>query len=98
MALLRILTAPDPKLKMKAERVAAVDASIRQLMDDMLETMYAAPGIGLAAPQIGVSKPVIVFQTGKGQDHRHPVRMAYPDSVWASGSDNTSEEGSMAVP
>ena len=61
MALLPILTAPDPRLKKKSKPVDAVDAEIGRLMDDMLETMYAAPGIGLAAPQVGVLKRVIVL-------------------------------------
>src|SRR5580693_2503612 len=60
MALLPILTAPDPRLKKKSKPVETVDADVRQLMDEMLETMYAAPGIGLAAPQVGVLKRVIV--------------------------------------
>jgi len=98
MALLRILTAPDPKLKLKAARVEAVDESIRQLMDDMIETMYAAPGIGLAAPQIGVSQRVIVFDIGKSEEDRQPVRMANPEIVWVSDEDNTYEEGCLSVP
>ncbi len=60
MALLPIITAPDPRLKKVCKPVEAVDAETRQLMDDMLETMYNAPGIGLAAPQVGVLKRVIV--------------------------------------
>ena len=54
MALLPIITAPDPRLKQKAEPIAAVDDAVRRILADMLETMYAAPGIGLAAPQVGV--------------------------------------------
>src|SRR4029450_2716034 len=61
MALLPILTAPDPRLKKKSQPVKVVDAEIRQLMDDMLETMKAAPGIGLAAPQVGVLTRVVVL-------------------------------------
>ena len=61
MALKSILTAPDPRLKKKSKPVASVDADVRQLMDDMLETMYAAPGIGLAAPQVGELSRVIVL-------------------------------------
>ena len=60
MALLPILTAPDPRLKKKSQPVAEIDAGVRQLMDDMLETMYAAPGIGLAAPQVGALKRVVM--------------------------------------
>ena len=79
MALLPIIVAPDPRLKIKARPVAKVDARIRKLMDDMLETMYAAPGIGLAAPQVGEGVRVLVLdvaregepraQTGCVRDH-----------------------------
>lgn len=98
MAVLPILTAPDPRLKQKARRVETVDAETRRLMDDMLDTMYAAPGIGLAAPQIGVSLRVIVADIGKAEDDRHPIRMANPEIVWASDDDNTYEEGCLSVP
>lgn len=98
MALLPILTAPDPRLKQKAARVETVDQSVRTLMDDMLETMYAAPGIGLAAPQVGMSVRVIVADIGKNEEDRQPIRMANPEIVWASDDDNTYEEGCLSVP
>lgn len=98
MALLPILIAPDPKLKLKAARIELVDDSIRRLMDDMLETMYAAPGIGLAAPQVGVSQRVIVADIGKNEDDRQPVRMTNPEIIWVSDDDNTYEEGCLSVP
>lgn len=98
MALLPILTAPDPRLKQKAARVETVDQSVRMLMDDMLETMYAAPGIGLAAPQVGLSTRVIVADIGKNEEDRQPIRMANPEIVWASDDDNTYEEGCLSVP
>lgn len=98
MALLPILTAPDPRLKQKAVRVEAMTDDLRRLMDDMLETMYAAPGIGLAAPQIGVLKQVIVVDIGKDEEDRQPIRMANPEIVWASDDDNTYEEGCLSVP
>lgn len=98
MALLPILTAPDPRLKQTAQRVEKVDAAIRALMDDMLETMYAAPGIGLAAPQVGVAKRVIVVDIGKSEEDRQPLRMANPEIVWASDEDNSYEEGCLSVP
>ena len=66
MALLPIITAPDPRLKLKAKPVAQVDDEVRRLMDDMMETMYAAPGIGLAAPQVGIVSRVIVVDLGDG--------------------------------
>ncbi|MGE5546675.1 MAG: peptide deformylase [Solirubrobacterales bacterium] len=98
MALLPILTAPDPRLKQKADRVEKVDDEIRRLMDDMLETMYDAPGIGLAAPQVGVGKRVVVVDIGKEEADRQPVRMANPEIVWVSDDDNSYEEGCLSVP
>ena len=98
MARLPILTAPDPRLKQKAARVERVDAALVQLMDDMLETMYAAPGIGLAAPQVGVGKRVVVMDVGKTEEDRAPLCMANPEIVWVSEDDNTYEEGCLSVP
>jgi peptide deformylase len=98
MALRTILTAPDPRLKQKAKRVTRVDESIRQLMDDMLKTMYAAPGIGLAAPQVGEGVRVLVIDIGKNPEDRAPLRMANPEIVWASDDDVTFEEGCLSVP
>jgi len=98
MPLLDILTAPDPRLKQKAQPVAQVDDSIRQLMDDMLETMYDAPGIGLAAPQVGVLQRVIVVDTAKDEADRAPLRMANPEIVWVSDEDLDYEEGCLSVP
>ncbi len=98
MALLPILTAPDPRLKKKAKPVARVDAEIRRLMDDMLLTMYAAPGIGLAAPQVGVSKRVIVLDISGKDQPAQPMRMANPEIVWASDEDVSYEEGCLSVP
>lgn len=98
MALLPILIAPDPRLKQKAARVEAVDESVRRLMADMLETMYAAPGIGLAAPQVGMSQRVIVADIGKAEEDRQPICMANPEIVWVSDDDNLYEEGCLSVP
>ena len=98
MAILPILVAPDPRLKQKAKPVEAVDAVIAALMDDMLETMYASPGIGLAAPQVGVGRRVLVLDIGRDEEDRQPVRMANPEIVWVSDEDNTYEEGCLSVP
>ncbi|MBI2236262.1 MAG: peptide deformylase [Magnetospirillum sp.] len=98
MALLPILIAPDPRLKTKARRVDKVDQDVRRLMDDMLETMYAAPGIGLAAPQVGVLLKVLVIDTGKTEADRKPMLMANPEIIWVSEEDNTYEEGCLSVP
>jgi peptide deformylase len=98
MALLQILVAPDPRLKLKAKPVAAVDARVARLMEDMLETMYAAPGIGLAAPQVGESLRVIVVDVGKGEEERAPLRMANPEIAWASEERIPFEEGCLSLP
>jgi peptide deformylase len=98
MALLPILTAPDPALKKTSEPVKQVDASIRKLMDDMLETMYHAPGIGLAAPQVGVLKRVIVLDLAREGEDPQPLRIANPEVVWVSDDDATYNEGCLSVP
>jgi peptide deformylase len=98
MALKTILTAPDPRLKKKSKPVASVDAEVRQLMDDMLETMYAAPGIGLAAPQIGELKRVIVLDIDREDVKTGPLFMANPEVIEASDEDATYEEGCLSLP
>ena len=98
MAVLPIITAPDKRLKVKSELVAAVDAEIVSLMDDMLETMYLAPGVGLAAPQIGVTKRVIVVDVGKTEEERNPYCMANPELVWQSEGLSIYEEGCLSLP
>jgi peptide deformylase len=98
MALLPILTAPDPALKKISQPVKQVDASVRKLMDDMLETMYHAPGIGLAAPQVGVLKRVIVLDLAREGEEPQPLRFANPEIVWVSDDDATYNEGCLSVP
>ncbi len=98
MALLSIITAPDPRLKKKSKPVASVDAAVRQLMDDMIETMYAAPGIGLAAPQVGVLSRVIVLDIDREDVKTGPLFLANPEIVEASDEDVTYEEGCLSVP
>ena len=98
MALLPILTAPDPALKKISQPVKQVDASVRRLMDDMLETMYHAPGIGLAAPQVGVLKRVIVLDIAREGEEPQPLRIANPEIVWVSDDDATYNEGCLSVP
>ena len=98
MARLPILVAPDPRLKATAESVAQVDDEIRQLMDDMLETMYDANGIGLAATQVGVKKRVLVMDVRGEDEDPNPIRMANPEIVWASDVENLHEEGCLSLP
>jgi peptide deformylase len=98
MALLPIITAPDPRLKKKAAPVETVDAEVCQLMDDMMETMYAAPGIGLAAPQVGVLKRVIVLDIDREDVKTGKLFMANPEIVEASDEDAVYEEGCLSLP
>jgi peptide deformylase len=98
MAILPIITAPDPRLKQLSAPVKRVDAETRQLMDDMLETMHAAPGIGLAAPQVGVLKRVIVLEIDREETKVGPLFMANPEIVDASDDDAVYNEGCLSVP
>ncbi|MGQ9365545.1 peptide deformylase [Azospirillum sp. ST 5-10] len=98
MATLPILIAPDPRLKQKAKPVDAVDARIAKLMDDMLETMYDANGIGLAAPQVGVLERVIVVDVHERDEPPSPLQMANPEIVWSSDEIVPCEEGCLSIP
>ena len=101
MALRPILIIPDSKLRQTAEHVPQVDDSIRALADDMLETMYKAPGIGLAAPQIGVLQRVVVLDVAKRQDEEakpEPMVLINPVVTWSSAELSTYEEGCLSIP
>jgi peptide deformylase len=99
MAVRHIITAPDPRLKVKCGPVAQVDGSVRALMDDMLETMFSVPGIGLAAPQVGVHQRVIVVDAGGGAiEKREPMCFANPEILWASDETLACEEGCLSLP
>jgi peptide deformylase len=98
MAIREILTVPDPVLKQKSTPVERVDDELRALMDDMLETMYAAPGIGLAAVQIGVPKRVIVMDLHRPDEPNEPRYFVNPEIVWASEETEPYEEGCLSVP
>ena len=99
MALLDVIHAPDPRLKRKAEPVESVTDDIRTLMDDMLETMHAEKGIGLAAIQVGVEKRVIVVDVSDPEAaDRTPLRMANPEVLWSSEERRSYEEGCLSLP
>jgi peptide deformylase len=98
MALRTIIKAPDARLKLKAAPVGAVTPEVRQLMDDMVETMYSAVGIGLAAPQVGVLSRVVVVDVAKRDEARQPLRLADPEIVWKSVERATYEEGCLSFP
>ena len=98
MAIRDIITAPDPRLKQVSKPVERVDGELRALMDDMLETMYAAPGIGLAAIQIGIPKQVIVMDLAREGEEPQPRYFVNPEILWTSDELATYEEGCLSVP
>ncbi len=98
MAILDIIVAPDPRLKISAQPVENVDADVRKLMDDMLETMHSANGIGLAAPQVGDGRRVIIVDVSPPEDDPDPIRMANPELLWFSGESGLNEEGCLSLP
>jgi peptide deformylase len=95
MALLPILEFPDPRLRTRAQPVQEVDAALRRLIDDMFETMYAAPGIGLAATQVNVHKRLLVIDIS--EKHNEPLALINPEIVAREGVEE-SEEGCLSVP
>ena len=100
MALLPIIIAPDPRLKVVSRPVGKVDAEVARLMDDMLETMYDAPGIGLAAPQVGVPTRVIVVDIARKDkgEAPNPLKMANPQLVATSEDAKSWDEGCLSLP
>ena len=96
MALLPILRYPDPRLHTVAKPVQSVDAGVRQLVDDMLATMYEAEGVGLAATQVDVHRRVVVMDTSEGHDQ--PQVLINPEIVWVSEEMHVAEEGCLSVP
>ena len=98
MAIRPIITAPDPRLREVSKPVDVVDGALRALMDDMLETMYDAPGIGLAAIQIGVPKRVIVMDLAREDEDPQPRYFVNPEILDPSEDKNVYEEGCLSVP
>jgi peptide deformylase len=108
MTIMPIIEAPDPRLRVISEAVAVVDDALRALMDDMLETMYDAPGIGLAAIQVGVPKRVLVIDLQRRgevveegvepEDVRDPRYFVNPEIVWESDEIGLYNEGCLSVP
>ena len=98
MAIREILVVPNPVLKLVSQPVDKVDDELRALMDDMLETMYDAPGIGLAAIQIGVPKRVIVMDISGPDDEKAPRYFVNPEIIWSSEDTAPYEEGCLSIP
>src|SRR4051794_32843912 len=98
MRLRDTIVLPDKRLREKSEPVKAVDAEVRALVDDMFETMYKAPGVGLAAIQIGIPRRVVTVDTAKKDEPKNPQVLINPEIVWSSEEKNTYEEGCLSIP
>ena len=98
MAILPIIAAPNPILKKHCTPIAKVDGRICRLMDDMLETMYSAPGVGLAAPQVGELIRLIVVDSTAKDEKKDPHCLVNPELAWVSHEDATHEEGCLSLP
>lgn len=98
MAVLPIVTVPDPLLKKISKPVEKVDDKLRSFMDDMLETMYDAPGIGLAAVQVGVLKRILVIDIAPDDEAPNPMYFINPEITWTSEDLNTYNEGCLSIP
>ena len=94
----KILIEPDPILRKKSEILEKVDDELRKLLDDMLETMYSAPGIGLAAVQVGILKRLIVIDISKEQEKKNPLFLINPEIISKSENTSTYEEGCLSLP
>jgi peptide deformylase len=98
MAVREIIKLPDKRLRLVSEPVKQVDAGIRKLVDDMFETMYKAPGIGLAAIQVGVAKRVVTLDLSKKEDDHEPQVFINPEISWRSEARAMFEEGCLSIP
>ena len=98
MALLPIIVAPDPRLKIKTEPVESVDDELLGFLENMLETMYAADGIGLAAPQVGDGRSIIVLDTTPRGENPQPLCLVNPEIVWNSDEQRAHQEGCLSLP
>ena len=98
MALLEVLAIPDKRLRSRAHEIEGVDDEIRTLMTDMLETMYATDGIGLAAIQVGVPKRIVVIDLGEKRFQTAPFKMANPEIIWEHDEKQVTPDGCLSVP
>ena len=98
MALRNIIKLPDPRLRLVSAPVQAVDGELRRLVEDMFETMYDAPGIGLAAIQVGVPQRVVTLDLAKKDEPKNPRVLINPEIVWSSEEKSTHEEGCLSIP
>jgi peptide deformylase len=98
MSIRPLVILPDSKLRLVSEPVTAITDEIRRLADDMLETMYDAPGVGLAAIQVGVPVRMVTMDVSKSEDERQPMVLINPEITWSSEEKRTYEEGCLSIP
>jgi peptide deformylase len=98
MALRDIIILPDKRLRQKSDPVKTVNAEVRALVEDMFETMYKAPGVGLAAIQVGVPRRIVTVDTAKKDEPKNPQVFINPEIVWCSEEKGTYEEGCLSIP
>ena len=98
MSTRKVIIEPDPILRKKSDSLYQVNNDIRKLLDDMLKTMYAAPGIGLAAVQIGILKRIIVIDISKKEEKKNPIFLINPEIIFQSKETSTYEEGCLSLP
>jgi peptide deformylase len=98
MAIRPIIALPDKRLRLVSEPVARVDEDLRKLVADMFETMYEAPGVGLAAIQVGVPRRVVTIDATRGEEEKQPIALINPEIVWSSEEKIAHEEGCLSIP
>jgi peptide deformylase len=98
MSIRPLVILPDSKLRLVSKPIKEITSEIRQLADDMLETMYDAPGVGLAAIQIGVPVRMVTMDVSKSEDERQPMVLINPEILWASEEKRVYEEGCLSIP
>jgi len=98
MSIRPIIVLPDKRLRLVSEAVAKIDGEVKKLVADMFETMYAAPGVGLAAIQVGVPKRVVTIDATRGEEEKQPFAMINPEILWFSEEKAVLEEGCLSIP
>jgi len=98
MTIRPLVILPDPLLRTVSDVVAHTDAVTKALIDDMFETMYDAPGVGLAAVQVGVTTRIVTMDASRGDDEKQPLALINPEIIWSSDALNEYEEGCLSIP
>ena len=93
-----IISLPDKRLRAVSKSVENIDPDVRKLVEDMFETMYDAPGVGLAAIQLGVPLRVVTIDATRGDDEKQPIALINPELIWTSDESSTMEEGCLSIP